>query len=384
MQKFPGKLQKKLQNRKDSNAFRELKTLSGLIDFSSNDYLGFATSQNLFERAGAILASEKMQYNGATGSRLLSGNHMLYDKVERQIAQFHDVASALIFNSGYDANVGFFSSVPQRGDVILYDELCHASIRDGITMSHAKSYKYAHNDLKALEKLCGELRNKEGTEATIYVVSETVFSMDGDRPQLKRLIEICKRHNAYCILDEAHAVGVIGGKGKGYVQDLNLQDEVFTRIVTFGKALGCHGAAILSSNELREYMINFTRSFIYTTALPPHALAGISAAYETLEGEERSIQKLHSNIAILHNEIKKHHLSHRFIESQSAIHSFILPGNDTVKQTSAFLGQQGFDVRPILSPTVPEGKERLRICIHSFNSETEIQKLVQHLATFAT
>ncbi|MDC8002690.1 8-amino-7-oxononanoate synthase [Aureisphaera galaxeae] len=379
MKGLPGKLQQKLSERNENGSLRQLGVPNDRIDFSSNDYLGFANSEVLFDRAEHILVSHNLKQNGATGSRLLSGNHELYEIAEKTIAQFHEVASALIFNSGYDANVGIFSSIPQRGDIILYDELCHASIRDGIRMSHAKAYKFDHNDLTHLEQLC-QRHQAEGAE--IYVVTESVFSMDGDAPDLKALVAICKKHNALCIVDEAHALGVVGKRGVGAVQDLNLQDSIFARVVTFGKGLGVHGAAVLGSKELKTYLLNFARSFVYTTGLPPHSVAAIQAGYTQLKenSEENSI--LHSNIAILRNQIEASGLSERFIDSQSAIHSMILPGNKQVKAAAAFLAENGLDVKPILSPTVPQGQERLRICVHSFNSEADIRKLVQQLATF--
>ena len=164
--------------------------------------------------------------NGATGSRLLSGNHSIYKAIEEQIAHFHQSQSALIFNSGYDANLGFFSAVPQKGDFILYDSLCHASIRDGIQLSHAKAYKYNHNDFEDLEHLILKFKT---LQTTIYIVTESVFSMDGDTPNLEELVALSQKHQTYLIIDEAHALGVYGNKGQGLVQDLNLQDQVFAR-----------------------------------------------------------------------------------------------------------------------------------------------------------
>ncbi|MBX2828438.1 MAG: 8-amino-7-oxononanoate synthase [Flavobacteriaceae bacterium] len=382
MNGLPEKLQQKLAERNSSASLRTLGVPNNLIDFSSNDYLGFAFSEKVFDRAQEIMASFNLKQNGATGSRLLSGNHALYNRVEKQIASFHEVPAALIFNSGYDANVGLFSSVPQRGDVILYDELSHASIRDGIKMGNARAHKFTHNDLLDLERRCKKERKEGLINSEIYVVTESVFSMDGDTPDLNAMAKVCQKYKARLVVDEAHAFGVMGSSGKGIIQQLKLQDEIFARIVTFGKALGSHGAAILGTDELRNYLINFTRSFVYTTGLPPHSVAVIEAGYEALGEDLGIIQKLHHNIAILRNEIEDAGLATCFISSDSAIHSLIIPGNKTVKNAAANLREQGFDVKPILSPTVPQGEERLRICIHSYNSEEDIRKLVQHLATF--
>ena len=378
MTHFPDKLQQKLELRKASNALRELGNISELTDFSSNDYLGFSRSETLFKRTHQYLLEKNLQLNGASGSRLLSGNHELYPEVENTICSFHNSETALIFNSGYDANLGIFASIPQRGDIILYDELIHASIRDGITMSHAKSYKFKHNDLEDLKHQI--LRQSEGN-SDIYVVTESVFSMDGDCPDLQKLVALCEAHNAFLIIDEAHALGVFGENGTGLIQTLGLEHHVFARVITFGKALGCHGAAVLGSNSLKQFLINFARSFIYTTALPPHSLATIKTAYKALTATD-AIGVLASNIRFFKEQIQQHQLSKLFIESRSAIHSCIISGNDIVKNAAIALNNKGFDVKPILSPTVAEGQERLRFCIHSYNSEKEIEDVLQLLATF--
>ena len=179
---FPKKLQQKIDVRIDQNSLRTLPTSTFKIDFSSNDYLGFSRSDQIFKNAHQILVNRDLVHNGATGSRLLSGNHSLYSETEDLIAQFHNAESALIFNSGYNANVGFFSSVPQRGDLIFYDEWIHASIRDGAKMSIAKSYKFTHNNLENLSSLIKRNRKVTANDQEIYIVTESVFSMDGDAP----------------------------------------------------------------------------------------------------------------------------------------------------------------------------------------------------------
>ena len=381
---LPKKLQDKIETRAEEHSLRSLGLRQDLLDFSSNDYLGFSRSKKMYNKACSILKQYNYQANGATGSRLLTANHPLYLDTEKQIATFHNTPTALIFNSGYDANIGFFSSVPQRGDVILYDALCHASIRDGISMSHAKGYKFAHNNLQGLEALLETQKKTNKTNAEIYVVTEAVFSMDGDIPPLKAVATLCKKHNAYLIVDQAHATGVIGPKGKGLVQELDLEDLVFARIVTFGKALGCHGAAILGSGELKSYLINFARSFIYTTALPPHTLATIGAAYSKLEDNSDAIKKLQDNISTLQKGILDTQLTPYFIPSQSAIHCCVIKGNKATKDISTLLQQNKFDVKAILSPTVPKGQERLRICLHSYNTKEDITALVRLLKEFLT
>jgi 8-amino-7-oxononanoate synthase len=379
MQEFPKSLQQKLQHREEQNALRKLPIANDLIDFASNDYIGFSKNESIFHQTHQFLLDKNIRLNGATGSRLLSGNHILHLEAENFIATFHQSDAALIFNSGYDANVGFFSSVPQRNDVILYDELCHASIRDGIQMSNARAYKFGHNDFEQLEKLLQKFTSESNE---IYIATESVFSMDGDCPNLEQLVSLSQKYKAYLVIDEAHALGVFGNNGEGLVQSLGLQDQVFARIMTFGKGLGCHGAAILGGEQLKSYLVNFARSFIYTTGLSPHSIATILQSYKYLTKEKEALEKLKSNIIFFNQEKMRLGLKPMFVYSKSAIQCAIIPGNEKVKSIAAQLQQKGFDVRPILSPTVPEGQERLRFCLHSYNSMDEISNVLKLLATF--
>jgi 8-amino-7-oxononanoate synthase len=374
--KFPQSLQNKINNRKENNALRILKPQSQLVDFASNDYLGFAKNKDIFQQTHQYLINNNLEVNGATGSRLLSGNHELFEETEFFISNFHNSESALLFNSGYDANVGFFSSVPQRNDIILYDELCHASIRDGIQLSAAKPYKFKHNDLLDLEYHLQKFKN---VNTQLFIVTESVFSMDGDSPDIKNFVLLSEMYNALLVVDEAHALGVLGVNGEGLVQSLHLQNRVFARIVTFGKALGCHGAAILGGKELKEYLINFCRSFIYTTALPPHSVALILNSYRMLSLSQAKIQQLIYN-SLFFNECCNDMTD--FCPNQSSIKSIIISGNNKVKKAALFLQNNGFDVKPILSPTVPTGKERLRFCLHSYNTKEEISCVLNFLNNF--
>jgi 8-amino-7-oxononanoate synthase len=377
MKKFPENLSIKLENRKRNSALRQLPSSADLIDFASNDYLGLSRSETIFQATHQFLINNAILQNGATGSRLLSGNHKVYEETEAFIAHFHDSESALMFNSGYDANIGFFGSVPQKGDLILYDELCHASIRDGILLSNAKAYKFDHNDFEELEKLI--VRNPN---SIIYIVTESVFSMDGDTPNLEELSLLSNKHNCYLVVDEAHALGVFGEKGEGVVQMLGLQQHVFARIITFGKGLGCHGAAVIGSRELSNYLVNFARSFIYTTGLSPHAVVTVLMAYKFLDDEKQSSTVLRENIVHFNQEKSMLGLKQLFVRSKSAIQSAIIPGNENVKSIAKQLQEKGFDVKAILSPTVPEGQERLRFCLHGYNSKEEISEVLALLSTF--
>lgn len=371
---LPTKLQKKLEDRKAAAAFRQLPSGHSLVDFVSNDYIGFSRNTSIASNALEILEKHRISGNGATGSRLLSGNHKLYEACEQVIARFHESETALMFNSGYDANIGFFQSVPQRGDIILYDAYIHASIRDGIQMSNAKAYKFKHNDVEGVAQLLQ--KHQGGSDQTIYVVTESVFSMDGDHPDLQKMAAVCQANGALLVVDEAHAIGVVGNRGQGLVQALEL--EVFARIVTFGKGMGAHGAAILGSQDLRDYLINFARSFIYTTGLPPHSVAIILAGYKMLS-DTTPLMQLQENIAYFNEQLDSVGLQGDFIQSASAIHCAIVPGNKRVKLLSSTLNAAGFDVKPILSPTVGKGEERLRFCLHAFNTKAEIRNVLDAL-----
>jgi 8-amino-7-oxononanoate synthase len=346
-----------LQKRKANNLFRKLKTESNSIDFCSNNYLGFSDKDWKIE-------SKK---NGATGSRLISGHSAIFDTVEQQIATFHNTEAALIFNSGYDANLGFFSCVPQKGDTVIYDSLCHASIRDGLRLGLANNFSFKHNDIADLEK---KILKASGT---IFVAIESIYSMDGDVASLEKISKICKANNANLIVDEAHATGVFGKNGVGLCQELNI--TTFARTHTFSKALGCHGAAIVSSQNLKDYLINFARSFIYTTAMPEHSILCIQKVVEHLNTSTTEQETLHQKIALFQQNFKNENL----IYSTSAIQSIIIGGNEKTKEIAITLQQAEFDIRPILHPTVPKGSERIRICLHAFNTDEDIIALCKKL-----
>lgn len=360
-------LLKKLNERQQQNAFRRLILPDGKTDFCSNDYLGIVQKQLIEKKLGE--QANQVYKHGSAGSRLLAGNYALVEETEKMLAAFHNAEAGLIFNSGYDANLGLLSCVPQRGDTIIYDYLSHASLRDGIRLSFAQSFSFRHNDLADLEK---RLQTATGT---IFVVTESVFSMDGDMAPLTAISALCERYGAHLIVDEAHATGVVGAKGEGLVQQLNLQAACFARIHTFGKAVGCHGAIVLGSEQLRNYLVNFCRSFIYSTALPEASVAAIRCAYmlfPEMHGERTHLQELISTFQQASMPWEK-------LVSGTPIQIVIIPGNDQVKAAAAALQAAGLDVRAILYPTVPAGKERLRIVLHAFNSIEEMQQVIRIL-----
>lgn len=363
-------LKSELDTRKTRNLFRELRNLTGLIDFCSNDYLGLARSTALYQLIYQRCQNNNERLNGATGSRLLSGNSPLAEEVERKLALIFGSEAALILNSGYTANLAIFSSLPGRNDTILYDELAHASIKDGARLSLAKRFSFRHNDLDDLE---AKLRRATGN---IFVAVESVYSMDGDECPLEDFKSLTARYGAFVVLDEAHSTGTRGANGSGIATSLPSYKEIAVRLYTFGKGMGVHGACIAGSRYLIDYIVNFSRPFIYTTALPPHSLVAIDCAFEYLSENIqlqsdllKNIDKFLKGIADLPNRTA----------SRSAIQTVIVPGNHHARRAAAELQEQGFDVRPILSPTVPAGSERLRICIHTYNTSDEIVKLTEEL-----
>jgi 8-amino-7-oxononanoate synthase len=399
-------LQYILKQRKEQLLFRTLKTKEKLVDFCSNDYLGF--SQKI------KLNSEIYSFpSGATGSRLLAGNTQFIEDLEQEIADFHGAEAGLIFNSGYDANVGLLSCIPQKNDVLLTDEFIHASMIDGARLSYATRYKFKHNDVESLEDRLKRIENREKTlgnkfeyslevekqqtkefsiatqsaipnsngcrpKSPIFVALESVYSMDGDLAPLTEISTLCERYGANLIVDEAHATGIFGQNGRGLVSELGLEDKVFARVVTFGKALGCHGAIVLGSKTLRDYLINFARPFIYSTAAPHHTHESVRQAYQLLKSPDFSNDKLHYLIRFFKQQAKELP-DLELIDSPSAIQCIIISGNEKCRFVASQLQKSGLDIRPIVSPTVPKGKERLRICLHEFNTEEEILRIFKVL-----
>jgi len=361
-------LSNRLQKRKVDGLLRQLSvTDPSAIDFASNDYLGFAKLKELWE-------PETHDKYGSTGSRLLTGNDTITEETEAEIANFHQAEAGLIYNSGFDANTGLFSCIAAKDDTIIYDEYCHASIRDGGRLSLAKHYSFRHNDLEHLES---KLKRAEGNN--IFVAIESVYSMDGDTADLRGIAALTGKYkNVHIILDEAHATGVFGDQGQGLVQHLGLENKFFARVHTFGKALGCQGAIVLGSHLLRDYLINFSRPFIYTTALPLPNILAIKRAYHLLQNQDSNIQLLKDRIQYFNKKSTTSGIQN-ILSNQSAIQVMIIPGNENARAAAKHLQSKHFDVRPVLSPTVPIGKERLRICIHSYNTEAEIDGLIEEL-----
>ncbi len=366
------RIQKELAQLKQINRFRELKITDHLIDFSSNDYLGLASNP--------LSNKTNLAKLGSTGSRLISGNFEQIEKLEKEMALFFNVEAALIFTNGYLANMGLLSALVKRNDIIIYDQLIHASLRDGIQLSKSKNYSFSHNDVNDLEKKLQIATSNRLDDTQVFVVIESVYSMDGDSPDLISMEKLCSKYSANCLVDEAHALGTVGNKGEGLVQLLSLESKITARVFTFGKALGCDGAVVLGSDNLRNYLINTCRSFIYSTAPSPLKIESIHYQWN----------KLTSTFSLNeHSQHLKKHLLKK-IEGKLEVKTgefgnivmVIIKGNEYVKKASNYLNSKGMDVRAILSPTVPEGSERLRICIHEFNTLEEIDLLANELINF--
>ncbi|GAB3707120.1 pyridoxal phosphate-dependent aminotransferase family protein [Spirosoma flavus] len=372
-------LSDRLANYEQAGLLRQLRTSDGLVDFCSNDYLGFARSLELkraIQQADVAITDR----TGATGSRLLAGQSTLADEVEQELARFYQTESALVFNSGYDANLGLLACLPKAGDTLLTDSLVHASMIDGARLCYATRHRFRHNDLEDLEtKLQEATPNRP--EGQLFVGVESVYSMDGDVAPLLQLVDLCEHYGANLIVDEAHATGIYGPTGEGLVVALGLQDRVLARVHTFGKGLGVHGAAVVGPAALRNYLINFARSFIYTTALPPHSLLAICSAHNYLKTNLYARQLLQNRLAYFQKFSRELLPDSVWTDSQSPIQCLIIPGNESARYVANEAQKIGLDVRAILSPTVAAGQERLRICIHAFNTNEEIDQLLTVLQT---
>lgn len=365
------RIQHYLQQRKDNFLFRKLQNTSGLVDFSSNDYLGLSRAAFIKQQVALDAKNYQFHKSGATGSRLLNGNSELYEEVETLLAKTHHAEAALLFNAGFDANVGLISTVIRPNDTIFYDELVHASIHQGMQLSGAKLIPFKHNDMLDLEN-----RLKETTYEVAFVITESIFSMEGDKADLKKLAELSTTYEVELIIDEAHATGLFGSQGSGLCNVANIEELCFARVYTFGKAIGSHGAVVVGSQQLKEYLINFSKNFIYSTALDTHNLLCVKHSYFYLQNNINQLIELENLNKYFISRINSLKVGFQ-VCGEGPIFGLIVGDNKKCKDLSTYLQLSGFDVRAILSPTVPKHTERLRIIIHSFNKLEEIDKLLQ-------
>ncbi|WP_312174383.1 pyridoxal phosphate-dependent aminotransferase family protein [Chryseobacterium sp.] len=361
-------LEEALEKRKQTGILRTLRAKNEGVDFYSNDYLGFAKNKNFRNLLLKTIQKNPDLLKGSTGSRLISGNTDVVTETEEFIAKEHQYEAAILFSSGYNANLALFASLPTRHDTIIVDEKIHRSVHDGCKMSNAKKIKFRHNDCGHLESI---LKRQNGT---VYIAVESLYSMDGDFCPLQEIAELAEKYQAGLIVDEAHAFGVFG---YGLVHRLSIQEKVLATVVTYGKALGTHGAAVLTNDIIKSYLINFASPFIYTTAAHDFLWISISKGYEFLNENKAASVQLQKIISTF----RKWNVKSSSDEN-SPIQSVIIPDNNQLKLLSQTLSDNGFLTYPIFSPTVKEGAERLRICLHSFNTEEEIVKLTELINEF--
>ncbi len=339
-----------LEERIEQGNFRKLEHFDSFLDFFSNDYLGLARIP--------FTPTQQLHFGGS--SRLIAGTNKCNLSLEQYLADLFQTESALLFNSGYDANIGVLGTLPQKGDVVLFDSLCHASIREGNKLNYAQKIKFKHNDPQHLEQL---LKKYQGQP--IFVVVESLYSMDGDFAPLDEVEKLCQQYNAQLIIDEAHRAGCF---------DLKIpSNDSSIRIITFGKAFGAHGACVLSPKMIKDYLINFCKPFIYTTALPDYSIQHIQQNI-THQSITNARKELFDNIQYFQEKFSSSfQLSS---DALSPIQSIIIHDRNQLKTIEKRLHREKIGVKAIFHPTVPMNQERLRISIHSFNTKKEINLLL--------
>jgi 8-amino-7-oxononanoate synthase len=371
-------LENELSGLKEKGRYRALRTYAG-IDFGSNDYLGLATDATL---KAEIVERFKDVALSSSSSRLLPGHHAEHLEAEKVFAHFVGAESALLFNSGYDANHALLTTLPSRHDLILYDERSHASIYDGVHASLAKSRRFAHNSADDLLLLLNRAQAgspvPRGQDAHIFVVLESVYSMDGDVATLKEIVEVSNEFGAIIIVDEAHATGVLGKRGEGLINDSIIRNENIITIHTCGKALGATGAFVCGSKTVTEYLTNKARAFIYTTALPPIIPLQIINAIHILESEGRAlVQSLRNKSDYVRDRLRPLLTTWTVDDGITPIISVIIGKDKDALQATRLLAERGLDVPAIRPPTVPDGTARLRLNVSLRHSDEELGKVVE-------
>lgn len=332
-----------------------------LLNLSSNNYLNIADNQAITQE---FLDNVGNRYSfGSASARLLTGTLPVYQELEELLSSLYGKESALLYNSGYHANVGISSALNQKGDVVFSDKLNHASIIDGMRLSEGKFFRFPHNDMHALEKLL-ERERKNFNNA--FIITESVFSMDGDIEDLKKIVELKKKYNCIMIIDEAHAFGVFGEKGLGVAEELGIVDDVDLLVGTFGKAIGSMGAFVTGSKTMIDFLINKSRSFIFSTALPPINIAFSKWIIETQISKTAQKRKNMLNLA------KK-------FGSQSHIIPVVIGENKDTVDLCEVLFHNGYFTLPIRPPTVPVGTSRLRLSLTADIREEELQTLKEKI-----
>lgn len=371
-----------LKKRKDEGLLRRLKPVErragakiifnnkDYIDFSSNDYLGLSMHPKLIEEAKKAIGKFG---TSSSASRLLSADSPLFHKLEERIARFKNKEAALFFNSGYQANVGIISSLYGNNSCIFLDRLSHASLIDAGLLSQAKLFRFAHNDTGHLESLLKKERDKF---KDALIVTESVFSMDGDKAPLKELVLLKEKYNCEIFVDEAHATGVFGKSGAGLTQDEGLGERIDFIMGTFSKALGGFGAYVASSRNAVDYLVNACRSFIYSTAIPPAIIASNLAALDIVELEPFRREKLLEEAGYFRNALRDEGLN---VKGESQIIPLIIGDNLRTQKAAGQLQEKGYWVLPIRQPTVPVNEARLRFSLNYYHNREILDKLIDEI-----
>jgi 8-amino-7-oxononanoate synthase len=361
-----------LENLRARDRLRALGAREGL-DFTSNDYLALAESTAYRDAAAAALA--RGVPIGAGGSRLLRGNHEEHEALEREAARFFNSESALFFGAGFAANEALLATLPQRGDLIVHDALIHASAHEGMRLSRAESVSAAHNDARGFDDAIRGWRAKGGTGRP-WIVTESLYSMDGDTALLDELAALAERHDAFLLIDEAHATGVFGPGGRGLAHALEGRDNVIT-LHTCGKALGLFGALVCLPRVLRDFLINRCRQFIFATAPSPLLAACARAALGIVEQADERRAALAARVKMAGRELRR---ACGVEPSGSQILPVIAGADGRALALASRMRAHGYDIRAIRPPTVPEGTARLRIALTLNVSEEQIAAMIAHLA----
>jgi 8-amino-7-oxononanoate synthase len=369
---MPGNHERALDALSRRGRLRTLEPAHGL-DFTSNDYLGLAQSRALADAIEAAIARGVPV--GAGGSRLLRGNHAEHELLEQEAAHFFGGETALYFGGGFIANTALFSTLPARGDLIVYDELIHASAHEGMRLSKAEAKAVRHNDAQGFDDAITAWRATGGTGQP-WIAIESLYSMDGDRAPIAELAAIADRHDAMLIVDEAHATGVLGPDGRGLAADLEGRENVVT-VHTCGKALGATGALVIAPRTIRDFLVNRGRAFIYATAPSPLMAAAVRAALNICRNDPQRRQRLHDLVGFAARELTT---KTRFAASGSQIQPLTIGSDGTAMALATAMKTRGYDIRAIRPPTVPEGTSRLRLTITLNVSELEITRLIDDLA----
>jgi 8-amino-7-oxononanoate synthase len=371
---FEASLAAQLTALRAAGLLRQMRLPQGL-DLVSNDYLGFAEHPYIKERIGAALVQVP---SGAGGSRLLRGHHEIFERLEERLARVSGTEAALLFGSGYAANIGLLQAIVAPGDLIVSDELNHASLIDGIRLTKARTVVYAHQNLAALEAALQAPRTGRA-----LVITESLFSMDGDLTPLKEIADIVHRQNAVLVVDEAHATGLYGARGSGRVEELGLRHRVLASVHTGGKALGSGGAWVAGSRVLRDVLVNRARAFIFSTAPVPVLAAAIDAGLDLLELEPARRAEVHRKSLLLRQaladaEVLVHGGS--CMSSDSPIVPIAAGSNEAALALQAGLVRAGFDVRAIRPPTVAPGTSRLRVTVRYPISDDDLLRFAGAVA----